>query len=526
MSASILSASAKGATFLILTQISSRALTFIVNQVLLRFLSPELLGISAQLELYSISVLFFARESIRVALQRQINGPQVVINLSYLSICLGIPLAYTLATFYLRNSFHQVPFFKETVFSFGSATILELLAEPCFAATQQMIRYKTRATAETAATIAKCVTTCSLAVWANRSDLELGPFPFAGGQLAYAATLLSTYLILLRPLAEEKKFSLLPVRLESEDQHQYIFCYFSRPLCQLSISLFIQSGIKYVLTSGDALLITSLATLREQGSYALASNYGGLTARMLFQPIEESSRNLFAKLCAPQEKDKERSEREKEQATEVLYDILRLYHIISLVACALGPKAAPLLLRIVAGAKWADTEASLVLSSYCYYIPLLALNGVTEAFVAAVADITALRIQSFMMGFFFVAFAISAYLFLHTLEFGAQGLVYANCINMLLRIIFNIHFIKGVIKPFDYTVTLPSKSSIAVAICIPVILKSTEHRFSHHGVLGEISSVGIVAVPFGAFLLYSEWDYAVRCYRMFRPVKRESKSAR
>src|SRR3954470_10544401 len=71
MSTSALSASAKGATFLILLQVLSRAFTFIVNQVLLRYLSPELLGLSTQLELYSISVLFFSREHIRVAVQRQ-----------------------------------------------------------------------------------------------------------------------------------------------------------------------------------------------------------------------------------------------------------------------------------------------------------------------------------------------------------------------------------------------------------------------------------------------------------------------
>src|SRR4051794_22555687 len=51
---SLLSTSAQGATFLILLQITSRALTFGVNQVLLRYLSPELLGISTQLELYLI----------------------------------------------------------------------------------------------------------------------------------------------------------------------------------------------------------------------------------------------------------------------------------------------------------------------------------------------------------------------------------------------------------------------------------------------------------------------------------------
>lgn len=73
----------------------------------------------------------------------------------------------------------------------------------------------------------------------------------------------------------------------------------------------IQSSIKYVLTQGDSLLIATLASLQDQGAYALSSNYGGLIARMLFQPIEEASRNLFAKLCASPADDPASSEKAK-----------------------------------------------------------------------------------------------------------------------------------------------------------------------------------------------------------------------
>lgn len=202
-----------------------------------------------------------------------------------------------------------------------------------------------------------------------------------------------------------------------------------------------QNSFKYILTQGDGLLIAALTSLRDQGAYALASNYGGLAARMLFQPIEESSRNMFARACAPESATNEASKGGVREAQTVLQTILRLYNIISLVACVLGPTIAPLLLRIVAGSKWADTEAGPVLSTYCYYIPLLAINGVTEAFVAAVATNKELHTQSLLMGVFFAGFAGAAYLFLHVLQLGAKGLVYSNCVNMGLRIIFNTAFI-------------------------------------------------------------------------------------
>ena len=65
------SQSALGAAILVLNQIGTRALTFAVNQVLFRYLSPGIYGVATQLELFSVSILYFSRESLRVALQRQ-----------------------------------------------------------------------------------------------------------------------------------------------------------------------------------------------------------------------------------------------------------------------------------------------------------------------------------------------------------------------------------------------------------------------------------------------------------------------
>lgn len=176
---------------------------------------------------------------------------------------------------------------------------------------------------------------------------------------------------------------------------------------------------------------------------------------MLFQPIEEASRNLFAKLCAPSVSSEKVSDTKStvaavakpsqdgvNKASTTLRDILKFYSLISLAAFSLGPSIAPLLLKVVAGSKWADTGAGEVLGVYCYYIPLLAINGVTEAFVAAVADNKELYAQSVWMGAFFAGFAGSAYLFLRVLELGAKGLVYANCVNMALRIVFNLSFVR------------------------------------------------------------------------------------
>jgi hypothetical protein len=298
MSNSILAASAKGATFLIILQVASRALTFAVNQVLLRFLSPELLGVSARLELFSISVLYFARESLRVALQRQAHGTQAIVNLSYLAVFFGTPLAYLLALFVLRSDRPDVPYFVESLLVYCLATFIELLSEPAFSVVQQKLLYKVRASAESTATLLRCVGTCGSAIIASQAGLDIGVLPFAAGQLAYACSLLAVYTYNTWPVSKADGFSLFPEKLPAATQSLSILGYFSTPLLRLTGSLALQSTLKYILTQGDSILITSLASLADQGAFALASNYGGLIARMLFQPIEESSRNMFAKLCA------------------------------------------------------------------------------------------------------------------------------------------------------------------------------------------------------------------------------------
>jgi len=237
---SLLEKSAHGATFLIALQIGSRALTFGANQILLRFISPDLLGISTQFEVYLISVLFFARESLRVAIQRQsdlsesheeadksiqgekserkrklaIEKTQALVNLAYVSICLGVFFASVLAWAYVR-SLRSNPkvlgtlYFKETLQLYAIAAIFELLAEPCFVVVQQKSEYKTRAFAESIGALLRCVVICASIIFASRTGLDLGVFPFAIGQWIYGLSILLCYLWRVSAISTAGNFSLL-----------------------------------------------------------------------------------------------------------------------------------------------------------------------------------------------------------------------------------------------------------------------------------------------------------------------------
>lgn len=290
---------------------------------------------------------------------------------------------------------------------------------------------------------------------------------------------------------------------------------FSKPLLHLSGSLYLQTGVKWLLTEGDKILVGAFATLEDQGMYAVSANYGGLIARMLFRPIEDSCRNLFANLCAlPSTEEAHASTHAKEstskpnkatpttanltRAAETLHSILRTYTLASLPIFAVGPTAAPLLLRLIAGIRWTDSGAGEVLATYCYCIPLLAINGVSEAFVAATASSSELRRQSLWMGGFTTGFAVSAYVFLQVLGMGAKGLVLANCVNMGLRIVFNLGYARRFLGQqgveFGTVGLLPNGLAVGITAVGTAVMAQTSGLLERFGILGELVRVGAIGM--------------------------------
>jgi oligosaccharide translocation protein RFT1 len=456
----------RGASLLIILQLVSRLVTFVANQLLLRFLTAPLLGIATQLEVYYLSVLFFARESLRVAIQRHGadtkasttstkgdgksndgaepagGSDQAAVNLGYLSIALGSVVTVGLAWMYLASAGTAVldtPYLRLALYLYGIAAMVELLSEPCFVLMQARLQFGPRATAESTATFARCIVVLGAAVWASHRGLDLGVLPFAVGQLCYGTVLLLVYLVSGYRLANASGFSLIP---RSISKQRFPWSYFSQATVSLAGSMMAQSVVKHILTQGDTFLISLLASPEVQGAYALANNYGGLLARLLFQPIEESSRNYFSRLLSDVKPKSEKSAPVIKEANKNLQTLFRLYILLSAAIVGVGPYAAPILLSLVAGRRWAGSDAGQVLATYCYYIPLLALNGIAEAFVASVASETDVHRQSIWMGFFSAAFAAAAWLFMRAVPLGASGLVIANAVNMLCRIVWSVAFIR------------------------------------------------------------------------------------
>ncbi|CAK7562204.1 MAG: Oligosaccharide translocation protein rft1 [Sporothrix epigloea] len=557
----------RGASLLIALQIASRAATFIANQLLLRFLTAQLLGVATQLEVYYLSVLFFARESLRVAVQRQggrdttndadepkeakkdgSSSPSVstastaassqsAVNLAYVSIFLGILVALVLGQLYLTsidkttgdNDDAHPPFLVPSLYIYAIASAIELLSEPAFVVLQLRLRFSARATAESVATVLRCATTLGAAVLSTRlpgasdtvSGRDIGVLPFALGQLAYSVGLLVVYVWFGFVLAQSDGFSLFPARLATSST-DYAFQLFDRQTLHLASSISVQSIVKHVLTQGDTFLVSALSTATTQGVYALANNYGGLVARLLFQPIEESSRSYFSRLLADdasKKSDKGQKGNKKEtgkinmikasttSAAHSLQMLLKLYLLFSLIMTAIGPAAAAPFLGLVTGPRWAASGAAATLAAYMWYVPLLAINGVAEAFVASVATESQVYRQSLWMGGFSAIFATAGYICLRVLDGGAVGLVAANGINMACRIVWCAVFIRryfaargvlffsdaaSTLLPHPLALLLAVVTSTAVRRLIPAVAAAAGPVAQ----LTQLVKIAVLAVPF------------------------------
>ncbi|KAF3071429.1 Oligosaccharide translocation protein RFT1 [Trichoderma lentiforme] len=542
----------KGASLLIILQVASRLITFIANQLLLRFLTAPLLALSTQLEVYYLSILFFARESLRVAIQRQgIAGAantedgaqtdnaaavarregQAVVNLGYLAVGLGSVVSVTLGWMYLASASAttlQTPWLVESLWLYGIAAMVELLSEPCFVLMHTRLQFGTRATAESVATFLRCIVVFGSAVWASQKGLDIGVLPFALGQLSYGASLLLVYFASGYRLATSTGFSLFPKRLNSSKSVVFVLSYFYKPTVSLAGSMMAQSFVKHLLTQGDTFLISLFSTPEVQGVYALANNYGSLLARLLFQPVEESSRSYFSRLLSsPSSSNNGEASSQPSssigEAKRNLHTILRLYILLSSIIVSIGPFAAPALLSIVVGSRWAGSGAGQVLGTYCFYIPFMGLNGITEVFVASVATEAQVHRQSFWMGIFSAVFAASAFLLMSVFPLGAQGLVYANSINMLCRIIWSGAFIVSFFKShgleFAPTSLFPTTTIVASLSTLGLLRFLNVQDDGEERPFATLIKIAGSAIPLLLLIVFLERKFLLECFQSIRGRK-------
>ncbi|KAK7035777.1 Rft protein-domain-containing protein [Favolaschia claudopus] len=452
-------------------QVLSRGVTFLLNRALLGIASPGAYGTAAiQFELISSTILFLSREGVRNALLRvkpAQDGSWSSGNLSFLPIVMGIPLALATTVGYAQFAAQETkmqPGFYNALGLYSLAAVLELCCEPMH--NQAMAESKThiRVSAEgMGVTLKTCVTYAVLLYdSAAKLDGRLALLAFALGQLSYSLVLLLVY------LSHYGISVLFPKSAQKGTVESGIF--------RLSLTMTSQSVIKHFLTEGDKLVLGWFSPLKDQGGYALAVNYGSLIARIVFQPIEETSRIRFSKMLASPS-----STEVFETASSALTALLSIQTSLSLILLVFGTAYLPIVLPVLLPRQYLATSAPHVLSAWVWYIPVLALNGGVEAFISSVSSPGDLNLQSWWMGAFSVVY-IGAAIQLYGLQFGDTSLVFANIINLSARIAFAVYFISAYFtrnnahSHLRWRTTLPGWRHCLVSVGAGILVRLSERR--------------------------------------------------
>ncbi|KAJ3126368.1 Oligosaccharide translocation protein rft1 [Physocladia obscura] len=249
------------------------------------------------------------------------------------------------------------------------------------------------------------------------------------------------------------------VHVDGDSKSKFKESFFDPKLKNLTWTFAKQGIFKHILTEGDKILSVAFITEAIQGDYSLVEKYGSIVARLLFQPIEESSRVFFSKTLSPGA-DQPPQKGAILSALTLLHLLLRLYTLLSLLFLSLATNYTSLLIDILAARVFSTGSAPRVMAVYCaFYIPLLAANGVTESFVQAVAGPDTLARQSGWMAVCWVAFFAIGWSTIIGVHAGAVGVVVANCVNMVMRVSFSWTFMKAY---FGNAVdSIPTKATVA-----------------------------------------------------------------
>ncbi|XP_004676122.1 PREDICTED: protein RFT1 homolog [Condylura cristata] len=447
----VLGQAARLASSGLLLQVLFRLITFVLNAFILRFLSKEIVGIvNVRLTLLYSTTIFLAREAFRRAclsgsVQRDWSQ---TLNLLWLSVPLGVFWSFFLGWVWLQflevPNPDVIPHYGTGVVLFGLSAVVELLGEPFWVLAQAHMFVKLKVVAESLSVILKSLLTALLVLWLPHWGLYI----FSLAQLFYTAVLVLCYVIyftkLLGSSQSTKQKTLLVSRmtdlLPSVTRGR---AFVNWKEAKLTWSFFKQSFLKQILTEGERYVMTFLNVLNfgDQGIYDIVNNLGSLVARLIFQPIEESFYIFFAKVL---ERGKEATLQKQEDvavAAAVLESLLKLALLAGLTITVFGFAYSQLALDIYGGAMLSSGSGPVLLRSYCLYVLLLAINGVTECFTFAAMSKEEVDRYNFTMLALSSSFLVLSYLL--TQWCGSVGFILANCFNMGIRITQSLFFIHG-----------------------------------------------------------------------------------
>lgn len=366
----ILRGTARSATYSVILQVSFRLITFVVNAVVLRYVSSEVLGlVNVRLTLLYSTILFLSREAFRKACLSRTSSSskknwRQIINLVWLCVPVGIFCGSSLTCIWIyfleypSNAYARL--YPQAVFVFMISAVFELLVEPLWLIAQEFLFIHARVLIEASALAVKCLSTI----------LVIFVFPSAGLTGFCVAQLMHTfayvliyysyflnYATKLRTTSEtdkktDDKLQDFPLRKLGDILPQLVSnkpSYIDTSYGKLVFSFLKQSLLKQFLTEGERYIMTifSILSFEQQGIYDVINNLGSLAARFVFLPIEDSYYVLFCQILV-RGKDG-RDQAALDAAGRILYGVLKFVTLIGMIIVVFGFSYSYLALDIYGG---------------------------------------------------------------------------------------------------------------------------------------------------------------------------------
>lgn len=428
----------QNAAVLMAGQVVSKLFTFSLNQLLFSYTSPSALGITQLIEFVLDYTFFLSREACRLSiakLPKNKNTVQWTINYSIFSIVLfillGLPIIYWKIIEpndpVLINSLSPFNLYH-IVLVILLCGLFELSTEAYYNINQYIkLDFKTRTKIESISGFVRCMVQFISVIFVapflgmKKTDINAYVFGYLIGQLMYSLTILILYW-------HSFSFKLFyPVKVENSWFELDSWNYFK--------SIFIQQIFKNFLTVGDKFVITSLLSIETQGYYSFVSNYGSLIARMLFLPIEESTRITISSFFK-NEKDLVQTKKDYIELSKCLSNVIKIYIYLLLLLIIFAPLNTKFLLSLM----FKNFSSSNIISAfklYWIYVVILAVNGILEAlFQSLFHSKENVNNYSIFMFVNSIVFLSTLILLIGKFNYGLNGLIIANIINMILRIIY------------------------------------------------------------------------------------------
>lgn len=286
------------------------------------------------------------------------------------------------------------------------------------------------------------------------------------------------------------------------------------------------------MTEGDKIIVSRISPIEDQGGYGLALNYGmfcplicnllqlqithdctitgSLVARVLFQPLEESSRLFYSREMGnlrteSNEKTDEQQRNHKspaEKSVTLLQQLLKFQIYLTLIFVCFCPfYTTPLLYHLLRGSRWMSTSAPRLLQEYLFLLPLLGFNGILEAFVQATASEEQLGRMSKALLVWSGIYCACCYIAVTVLGMKEDALILANAITMACRIAYSVGFINRLCHKLGASFSIgaivwQTKLPIVASLLTTPVLRWSKSHFHWSEVQGMLLHIGVGGLCF------------------------------